>query len=373
MPTADELLSAATVRTLRDSVALAAPGSTPTALRHATGALDGLGLAERVRLVRDATLADLPADWPGFAGVVRTALEQEAFSGWLIWPVGEAVADRALSSGRTADFDAGLELLTALTPRLTCEFAIRSFLAADLDRTLAAVRSWTGRPDAAVRRLASEGTRPRLPWGRRVRGLLERPGVTLPVLDALYRDPSEDVRRSVANHLNDVSHATPALATDAAARWTAAPDAHTPALVRRALRTLIKQGDPAALLAQGFGPPDDIEVTGPVLAADVVEHGGTLSFEATLRNGGTRPVTLAVDYVVHHRKANGTTTPKVFKLTTRTLAPGAATTVGRTHSFRPITTRVHHPGEHALELQVNGVRSGRRAFLLTGPADPATG
>ncbi|MDT7598996.1 MAG: hypothetical protein QOK26_1073, partial [Pseudonocardiales bacterium] len=92
--------------------------------------------------------------------------------------------------------------------------------------------------------------------------------------------------------------------------------------------------------------------------------GGELSFDFSLRNNGAEPIRLAIDYVIHHRKANGALTPKVFKLTTRTLEPGAGTTIARTHSFRLISTRRYYPGEHAIEIQVNGTRHGRREFVL---------
>jgi len=226
------------------------------------------------------------------------------------------------------------------------------------------VKGWTAHPDEHVRRLASEGTRPRLPWARRVRAILARPDAVIPVLDALYRDPSDYVRRSVANHLNDISRAEPGLAAATARRWLHEPDAHTEALVRHAMRTLVKAGDPAALGLLGFAPPAHITVTGFAVTAATVRIGGELSFDFSLRNNGAEPIRLAIDYVIHHRKANGALTPKVFKLTTRTLEPGGGTTIARTHSFRPISTRRYYPGEHAIEIQVNGTRHGRREFVL---------
>jgi hypothetical protein len=138
-------------------------------------------------------------------------------------------------------------------------------------------------------------------------------------------------------------------------------------VVRHGLRTLVKQGHPGALALLGYGPAPSVSVEGPALDSDVVVLGEDLGFRATLTNGGAEAVRVAVDYLVHHRKANGTTTPKVFKLTTRTLAPGERVVLVRRHPIRPITTRRYHAGGHALELQVNGARSGRTPFTLVVP------
>lgn len=364
MPTADELFGAEVVSGLARRLASADSGRRWAAVDASASALSGLGLGERVALVRDALLADLPGSYAELAALVRLALRDDAFSGWMIWPVSEAVAARALDPAAGGDFEDGLALLAALTPRLTSEFALRAFLNADLDRTLAVALTWTTDPDPGVRRLASEGTRPRLPWAKQVPELKRRPGATAAILAALRGDESEDVRRSVANHLNDVSRLDPALAVRTASGWLDAPTATTPALVRHAMRTLIKQGDPAALTLMGFPPPDAIAVVGPRLDRATLGVGEELGFEVEVANGGEVPLRLAIDYVVHYRKANGSLAPKVFKLTTRTLAPGERTAIASRRSFKPISTRRFHAGGHALELQVNGVRFGRAEFEL---------
>lgn len=373
MPTADELIGPSVVRNLADRLTGAAPGQSWSTVRASAGTLAGQAFGERGRAVRDALLADLPPGYPPVEVTVRAALKDPAFAGWMIWPVTEAVAVRALNSPRDGDFEAGLALLADLTPRLTAEFALRSFLNADLDRTLATVTGWTTHPDPAVRRLASEGTRPRLPWARSVPEIKRRPAATVGILDALVRDPSDDVRRSVANHLNDVSRLDPELAVATATRWshpsgpTDPPDPPDPTmarLVRHALRTLVKQADPGALTLLGFRPLADVAVDGPRLAASTVTLGGDLRFDATVVNHGRNPARVAIDYVLWFQKANGTLAPKVFKLTIRTLAPDEKLDLTKRHSFRPITTRVHYPGAHAIELQINGTRFHRTPFTV---------
>ncbi|HEY0119106.1 MAG TPA: DNA alkylation repair protein [Cellulomonas sp.] len=370
----DELIDAATVDRLRAQLQAAAPDLRLDALRRAAHDVDGHKLRARTDLVARALLADLPDDHTAAAAVVRRALTDLGLTGWAVWPVTEAVATLALASPDPAAFEDGLHLLAGLTSRLTAEFAIRQFLIADLDRTLAVAVGWTTDPDPHVRRLASEGTRPYLPWAVRVPALLTVPDATVPILDALHRDEDEVVRRSVANHLNDLSRHAPDLVARVAARWLdpgaagggddPATATRTRAVVRHGLRTLVKQAHPGALELLGF-PPVTVRV-GPIqLAQTHVTTPGELVLAADLTNDGPQPAVLAVDYVVHYLKQNGSHRAKVFKLTTRTLAPGETTRVSTRHALRPMTTRVHYPGEHHVELQVNGVRYSRTVFELT--------
>lgn len=361
MPLAEELINEATAKALTKAIRAQLATSRLTALRAAGGALAPLPLRARSDLLRDALLVDIPGDFAAFARVVRGALDN--IDGWAVWPVSTAVALKAVQQGDTEAFDDAMALLAELTPRLTAEFAIRTLLKQDLDRALRIIASWTASADAAVRRLASEGTRPYLPWAIRVPEIIARPDVTVPILDVLYRDPDEVVRRSVANHLNDLSRENSDLVVDVAARWLTAPDDNTRALVRRALRTLIKRGDPKALALLGFHPVT-VVIDGPRIDVATVPFGGSVTFAATIANDGVEPAQLAIDYAVHHRKANGGQAPKVFKLATRTLAPGEQVTVSKTHSLRPITTRRYYPGTHAIELRVNGIASSRTDFEL---------
>lgn len=381
MPLADDLLGVEAVLALADVLETASPGTTAQHVRATTAAVPSLALRDRAHLVKDALLTDVPGTLDDLGAVVHRCLDDDRLAGWMVWPVTEAVSARALDDGSAAALDTALDLQAALTGRLTAEFAVRPLLSHDLDRSLAAALRWTTSDDEHVRRLASEGTRRYLPWGTQVAGLMADPTVTLPILDALYRDESEYVRRSVANHLNDLSRKNPEVTVATARRWLAAPahvgtgtdaagagpESTTLPLVRHALRTLVKRGEPEALALLGFAPSPDVSVVELELDAPAVRVGDALGFSAALRNDGTTAARVVVDYVVHHRKANGSQTIKVFKLTTADLAPGAELRLARRHSFKVITTRRYHPGEHAIELQVNGVAGGRVTFdLLPG-------
>jgi len=356
----DELIDLAAVERLRGQLETAAGRELPS-LRRAGRAVDGLKLRARVDVVAAALLEDLPSSFGAASALVRAALVDPGFTGWTIWPVGEAMTSLALASPVETDFEDGLVVLAELTPRLSSEFAIRPFLAADLDRSLRAVRPWTSSDDPHVRRLASEGTRPYLPWATRVRDIVARPECTVAILDDLYRDPDEVVRRSVANHLNDLSRHAPDVVVETAARWLGVPDENTAWVVRHALRTLIKRGDPDALALLGFRAAV-VAVDALVVEPAVAELPGEVTISFAVTNTGDAAADLAVDYVVHYRKANGSLAPKVFKLATRTLEAGETVELTKRHALRQMTTRVHHAGRHEVEVQVNGQRHGRAGF-----------
>jgi 3-methyladenine DNA glycosylase AlkC len=371
VPTADELINPETVRALAAILEETSPTAAWSSVHAAADELGQLTLSQRARSVA-AAIVDDGRSYSRLATATHAALANPELTGWMIWPLTEAVAAMATARGETGEFDDGLHLLAALTPRLTGEFAIRTFLNADLDRAMAAITGWTTHDDEAVRRLASEGTRPKLPWAKQVPRLTRDPGRTRPILDALYRDESDFVRRSVGNHLNDVSRLSAETARATATAWAAAPDVHTAALIRRGMRTLVKAGDGAALHLLGFtADPTQLQVHGPHLAETSVSLGGDIVFTADITNVGDVPAVLAIDYLIHHRKANGTTTAKTFKLATKNLAPRERTTIARSHSFKPITTRRYYPGTHAVELQVNGRRLGYTEFQLVAPVESA--
>jgi hypothetical protein len=191
--------------------------------------------------------------------------------------------------------------------------------------------------------------------------------MAIPILDALYRDESEYVRRSVANHLNDLSRESAALVIHTAQRWLENPSDTTPGVVKHGLRTLLKRGNPEALAVLGFVPAT-LDITGPSVAAEHIAWSSSVEFTASITNTGAEPARLAIDYIVNHQTANGSATPKVFKLSTRTLAPGEQLDIAKTHSFRPITTRRYYPGEHSIALQINGVPTEAAGFeLLPAP------
>ena len=340
--------------------------------------LDALELKARAMQLADALEATLPADFALAADVIEASLapplplddrgepagmaeadSSAGLSGWALWSLGEVVARRGLN-----DVPRALRCLHALTQRFTAEFAIRPFIARHPQPTLDTLARWVHDPSAHVRRLVSEGSRPRLPWGLRLQALVQDPTPTLPLLRALQDDPSTYVRRSVANHLNDIAKDHPELVAQWFRENRAGAGAERTALLRHASRTLIKQGHAPTLAAWGLGQPLKGRAA-LALSAPRVAIGDTLGLQVALHASARQPQTLAIDYAVHHVRANGTTSAKVFKGWSLTLAPGEARTLVKRHSLRPVTTRTLYPGPHRIELRINGRTEAEAAFELS--------
>jgi hypothetical protein len=214
-----------------------------------------------------------------------------------------------------------------------------------------------------VRRLVSEGSRPRLPWGLRLQALVADPAPTLPLLRALQDDPSAYVRRSVANHLNDIAKDHPDLVAAWVREHRAGASAARTALLRHASRGLIKRGHGPTLAAWDLGQGLQGEAA-LTLSATQALVGSAIGLQVTLRSTSPQPQALVVDYVVHHVRANGGTSPKVFKGWKLTLEPGGQRALAKRHSLRPVSTRTLYPGTHRVDLSVNGQVLAHATFEL---------
>lgn len=341
----------------------------------ATRGLQDLELKQRILHVAAVLADELPQDFAQACGVVEGSLASmqqpddasvlpraldDGLSGWAVWCLNEWAARAGQQHPARA-----LACLHALTQRSSSEFAIRPFLHRDPQATLAVLQGWTRSPLAGVRRLCSEGTRPRLPWGMRLTAFVADPVPCLPLLHALVDDPCEDVRRSVANHLNDIAKDHPQLALDVAARWLAERDeAHRRRVVRHALRTLVKAGDPQALKLLGVDHAAELDAQALPLSPAVLKEGGTLQLGLALRNPQDHAVKVVVDYAIHFLKANGSHGAKVFKWSTRELQPGEAVELHKAHRFVAVTTRRHYAGTHHVDLRVNGRALPPQSFEL---------
>ena len=362
-----ESLNPAAIRTLAARFRAAAPDFDAAAFEaHCCDGLEVLELKDRVRRIIEALHQHLPDDylealdivlrvgaaWPPNEG-------EDPLAGFLAWPVIDFVGAHGL-----AHPEESLEAVRKLTHLFSAEFAIRPFLVEHRELTLRRLEAWTDDPGEHVRRLASEGTRPRLPWGMRLKDFQADPAPTLALLERLRDDPSEYVRRSVANHLNDVSKDHPELALQVAALWLEDASEERRWIVRHALRGLLRARHPKALNLMGFGTAPELEVEDFALSADGLRIGESLAFGLRVISKAQADQSLLIEYLVHHRKANGTTSPKAFRLAKLELGPGEARELEKRHSFRPVTTRRYYAGEHALEIIVNGQSFGRRSFLL---------
>ena len=323
-----------------------------------TAAFPELELKARIDAIADELRRALPDDYPTALARVLAVAEKEGIEGFTAWPLCSFVERHGLD-----DPAASLDAMEHLTRRFSCEFALRPFLVAHLETTLGAVRGWTTSPHEAVRRLASEGTRPRLPWAPQVPELIEDPGIGIDVVRALRHDPSDSVRRSVANHLNDIAKDHPGRVVDLCAGWLREP-ATDPAMIRHALRTLVKKGDAGALAALGFTTAPEIEVEAFTITPAAIRLGRSITLTATLTSTAAIGQRLVVDFIVHHVGASGATTPKVFKWRNLDLEPGATVELVKRRRIATASTRRYHAGVHRVELQVAGQVVAERAFEL---------
>jgi 3-methyladenine DNA glycosylase AlkC len=262
------------------------------------------------------------------------------------------------------DFDRSMGALYILTQRFTAEFSIRPFIERYQSASLALLHTWATDPNPHIRRLVSEGSRPRLPWAGRLRSFLKDPAPVLALLERLKDDPEEFVRRSVANNLNDIGKDHPDTLLEVARRWMADASPARQALVRHALRSLVKEGNAHALEILGYGRSASVRLEDVRLPAEVPK-GGKVTIEFNVRSTGLSVQAVLVDLRVHFVKRNGRTSPKVFKLKAVNLRPGEVASVRKSVSLADLTTRRHYPGRHSVEVLVNGRTEPLGAFVVT--------
>ncbi|MFC3096083.1 hypothetical protein DRW07_05760 [Alteromonas sediminis] len=336
--------------------------------------LEQLEFKQRSQLICEALIAHLPDDFEYTAQVLLKSLglplrlnasqlttDAHGISGWAILPLADYVAFK----GR-GHFVLAMTLLKEMTKRCTSEFAIRPFLKDMPEQTLAILHQWAEDEDPHVRRLASEGARPRLPWGMRLQRFVEDPSDLIPLLEKLKDDDSEYVRRSVANNLNDIAKDHPDTVTAVAKNWLKGASKNRRKLVQHGCRTLVKNGHLDTLQALGYMSPEAIICTVTVSDRQLI-YGGSIDVRLKITNESAAAQHVMIDYRVHHQKANGTTSAKVFKWRSIYLKGKDSITLKKKHSIRPITTRVYYPGVHKIDVQINGVVKGSTQFDLIMP------
>ena len=353
-----DMFNAARYRSLASELTALSPVFNATAfIDHTLTGLSSRELMDRMRRTSTGVAVALPLPYREQLAVLH-ALAPRIDRGFIGIFLSDFVAQHGLD-----DVPASLDALRFFTRHGSAEFAIRPFILRDQAATLAVLQTWAVSDDEHIRRLASEGSRPRLPWGARLQSLVANPSPTLPILTTLCADPSLYVRKSVANHLNDISKDHPDVALDLVSTWDrSAP--HTAWIIRHALRTLIKRGHPRALALLGAGTAPKLDATFTVTPKRI-HLCDTIAFTATLTSTARRPQSLLIDYVVHYARSSGKASEKVFKWTQLDLAPGATIALTKRQTIRDFSTRRHHAGRHRIELQINGRRLAETAFTLS--------
>ncbi|MDY6901776.1 MAG: DNA alkylation repair protein [Cyanobacteriota bacterium] len=328
--------------------------------------LDSLELKQRSTQICTALTSYLPSEFEKAASILIEAMGEddnsgglEGYNGFRFMPFLEFVAVRGLDNP-----DIALDSLEKMTLHFSAEFAIRPFILKHPDTTLPRLIEWTSHQDWRVRRLASEGSRPRLPWGMQLKPFIENPSFVIKILNQLYNDSNLIVRRSVANNLNDIAKDNPDLALKTAEQWWNSGKELARWTVRHGLRTLVKQGNKQALSILCFVGGDNIRVENFQFQPLVVNIGEELNFSCNLVSEESGKVNLVVDYILHRVLANGKLSKKVFKLRQIELSPCEKITLSGKHKFKQLSTRTYYPGVHSIQLAVNGRCVGKYDFEL---------
>lgn len=326
-------------------------------LRLARQDLAELTLMQRVRQVAQAMQETLPQDYFEALGILEKLLPR--LNSAFVTLIG---AEYVALYGQ-ASFDRSMQAMREFTVFGSSEFGIRHFIAAEPVRSLRLMALWASDPNEHVRRLASEGARPRLPWSFQLKTLMADPSPLKPLLEQLKGDPSLYVRRSVANCLNDISKDNPEWMLDLVESWKGL-GADVDWVVKHGLRTLVKRGDKRALAVVGAADKADISVQYFSVAPRDVLLGQRINLSAELKSLSAVPQRLVVDYAIHYVKKSGGTSKKVFKLKTFTLRAGDVLQLAKAQLIDNFTTRVHFAGKHQVELLVNGEVATTTAFEL---------
>lgn len=261
------------------------------------------------------------------------------------------------------ELEISMEAIPEITAFSSGEFAVRPFIVKYEAEMLKYLEEWSTHDNLDVRRLASEGSRPRLPWAMALPSFKKEPTPLLPILENLKNDPSEYVRRSVANNLNDIAKDHPELVIKIAKKWLG-KSTETDKLVKHACRTLLKEGREEVMALFGFGTAKDISIQRFKVLTPKTKIGTSLEFSFNLINTSKSPLLLRLEYGLYYQKANGSLSKKVFKISEKTYGKGSISTVERKQSFKLISTRKFHTGLHQLSIIINGQESEKIDFQL---------
>lgn len=257
------------------------------------------------------------------------------------------------------NWDVSMAALARYTPYASAEFAVRSFIIIDEERMMAQMAAWARHDNEHVRRLASEGCRPRLPWGQALQSFLKDPSPVLSILEQLKADPSPYVRKSVANNLNDISKTHPDLVVKIARDWYG-KDENTDWIVKHGCRTLLKKGNRDALGIFGFADAACVKVGGFSLGAASISIGEQMTFFFEIE--AKKATRVRLEYGIDYMKASGRQNRKIFQISELTFKEDGRKSYTKTHSFADSSTRRHYPGVHSLTLIVNGTEQGTLDF-----------
>ena len=324
-------------------------------------------LKQRMRHIVLTLKPHLPKDYDELINAVLKIIKRlqknginEASFEWMFLP--EFVELYGLDK---KDYKASISAFENMTQFTSCEFAVRPFIIKYSEQMLSQMLLWSKHKHAMVRRLSSEGCRPRLPWAMALPALKDDPTSIIPILENLKNDDSESVRRSVANNLNDISKDNPNIAIKLIKKWKGKTK-ETDWLVKHASRTLLKQGNAEMMTLFGFGSLENIQIENLEILTPTIKIGESLLFTFQLKNIGSSSSKIRLEYGLYYQKANGSLSRKVFTISEKGYLKNSTTTINRKQPFKVITTRKLHLGLHQLSLIINGKEFEKFDFELIG-------
>lgn len=314
---------------------------------------DDLTMKQRVHLIRDTLHQLLPKNYPKALSILMNLARSTKIKDFDLWPITEFIQTYGLD-----DFVISMDALKEVTKIFTSEWAVRPFIKRYPDETKAFLLQCARDPHPNVRRWASEGTRPRLPWGENLQDFIKNPSLNIPILDLLKFDDELYVRKSVANHLNDISKDHPVVVFQLLTKWQKEARANDQPKLdwirRHAMRTLIKNGHPKALALVGVAVNAQVEVSKFQIKEKNLSMGDKLEFSFYVCSQKLKEQNLIIDYRIHFVRALGKSSVKVFKLKNVVLKANEKIKIEKKYQFREITTRKYYDGIHKLEIQING-------------------
>ncbi len=326
--------------------------------------LDSLELKKRSNLIEDALVSFLPKPFQRGVDVLLKILPDEiidtenfGYDGFILMPQAGYVTRCGMEN-----FELSMNAFYEITRRFTAEFHIRFFILEHYEKTMQILEKWCMDDCPHVRRLVSEGCRPRLPWAFALNRFKKDPTPILKLLEKLKNDPELYVRRSVANNLNDISKDNPDVVIKTLISWQD-DTKEMRWLTKHALRTLLKDGNVDALSLLGYKQSDKFDVT-ITLNATKIYLGENLDFNVEISSKEVKPLKIMIDFIIYYKKANGSLSPKVFKLSSKTIKANETINISKKHKLANFSTRKHYKGEHNIALVINGKIYDKHSFEL---------
>jgi len=262
------------------------------------------------------------------------------------------------------DYETSIKAIEKITQFTSCEFAVRPFIIKYPKEMMKQMLLWSKHEHWGVRRLSSEGCRPRLPWAMALPALKQNPAPIIPILENLKNDISRFVRLSVANNLNDIAKDNPETVINLVKKWQGKSE-NVNWVIKHGSRTLLKQGNAEAMEIFGFGTVKNITIKDFKISTPKVKIGESLEFGFKLMNNSPRKAKVRLEYGIYYQKANKTLSKKVCKISEKEYAENSTTDITRKHSFRAVTTRVLHSGLHQVSIIINGKEFDKYDFELS--------